>query len=135
LQRAAQLAVEAARRAAEFGRLLARNATSAAGRYARAALEAIKTAGDHRHVAWDLVDGQWREVAKSGRDGSELSELTVVQTILEHSPGHSAIKANLDPAARSAVLAQARAEPVRSAVRGDQRDAESVLRDGPKLGR
>lgn len=135
LQRAAQLAVEAARRAAEFGRLLARNATSAAGRYARAALEAIKTAGDHRHVAWDLVDGQWREVAKSGRDGSELSELTVVQTILEHSPGHSAIKANLDPAARSAVLAQARAEPVHGAVRGDQHDAESVLRDGPKLGR
>ncbi|WP_137189086.1 MobV family relaxase [Stenotrophomonas rhizophila] len=126
LQRAAQVAVEAARRAAEFGRLLARNATSAAGRYARAALEAIKTAGDHRRVAWDRVDGQWREVAKSGRDGPELSELTVVQTILEYSPGQAAIRDSLDPEARNSALAKARSEPGR---------AESVLRHGPELGR
>lgn len=126
LQRAAHFAVEAARRAAELGRLLARNATSAAGRYARAAMEAIRAASDHTHVAWERVDGQWREEAKSGRDGPELSELTVVQTILEHSPGQAAIKANLDPEARNVALARARSAPGR---------AESVLPHGPGLGR
>ncbi len=124
LQRAAQIAVEAARRAAEFGRLLARSATSAAGRYARAAMEAIKVAGDHTRVSWGCVDGQWREVAKSGRDGPELSELTVVQTILEHSPSQTAINTSVDPEARTAALARARS---------DQEHAESVLREGSGL--
>ncbi|UKE48504.1 MobV family relaxase [Xanthomonas cerealis] len=108
LQRTAQLAAEAARRAAELGRLLARSAASAAGRYARAAIEAIKAVGDHARVAWDGVDAQWREAAKAGRDGAALSEVTVVQTILEHSPHQAAIQANIWPEERAALLAKAR---------------------------
>ncbi|MCC4635303.1 plasmid recombination protein [Xanthomonas dyei pv. eucalypti] len=108
LQRAAQLAAEAARRAAELGRLLARNATSAVGRYARVALEAIKAAGDHTRVGWDRIDGQWCEAAKAGREGAVLSEVTVIQTIWEYSPGQVAIEANMRPEAREALLAKAR---------------------------
>lgn len=107
LQRAAQFATEAARRAAGLGRLLAKNATSAVGRYARAAIEAIKAAGGHTRVGWDRIDGQWCEAAKAGRDGAVLSEVTVVKTILEYSPGQATIEVSMRPEAREALLAKA----------------------------
>lgn len=105
MQRAAQVAAEAARRAAALTRHLASNATSAVGRYARAALGAIQAAGDHLHVDWGKTDRGWAKRAMAGADGySPLPQATVVQVLVEHSPGN----AGMTPEDRRGVIEEAR---------------------------
>lgn len=109
LQRLARLAAEASRRVTLLGHRLARSTGSAVDRYARAAIAAIKVAGDHTRVVWDEVDEQWRADATAGRDGQELTDYTVAVTILEHSPSATAIQVNQNPEAREEMLAKAKA--------------------------
>ncbi|HEL4264773.1 TPA: plasmid recombination protein [Stenotrophomonas maltophilia] len=106
MQRVAQIAAEAARRAAALVKAARDASGSAISRWARWALDAIERAGgDHRKVQWDATERGWSQAAQAGRDGwSELNRETIMCTVLEHSPG----RADVDTQTRQAVLAKMR---------------------------
>jgi hypothetical protein len=113
LQRVAQIAAEAARRAAALVKAAKDASGSAVARWARWAVSAIDgVGGDYRKVEWEAAEQGWARAARAGSDGgSELSKGTILQVLLEHSPG----RADLDAVTLKEVLAKVRSREPNSA--------------------
>jgi hypothetical protein len=94
IKRAAQVAAEAAKRAADLVIHARQTTSSAVVRWARWAVDAIeRMGGDHRLVPWRETEKGWSDAAHAGWDGSALSRGTIMRTLADHSPGHAGLNA------------------------------------------
>lgn len=92
IRRAAHVAAEVARRAADLVFIARQTTSSALVRWARWAVQAIeRVGGDHRQVPWREAEKGWSDAARAGWDGIALSRETIMRTLADHSPGHAGL--------------------------------------------